>query len=363
MAEQEQTYIRTESEPLKEILTKLLMHYRVPEKDARVVSDVLVAADLRGIESHGVSRLISYYISRLKTGLIKADPAIKLTANQGATFQIDADNGLGHPPSYQAMEKCLELAEKYGVGMGSVKNSNHFGIAGYYSMMALEKNMIGICLSNAQPAILPTYAKQKVLGTNPISVAAPAGDKLPFVLDMATSIVPLGKIQVGARKKISIPEGWGADQEGHTTTDPAAVIEGGGLYPLGGPSETAGYKGYGLAAVVDIFAGVLSGSGFLSAVLNPNKSTDPCAVGHFMAAVKIDAFMEQETFKERMDAFIEELKTAPRIEGQEEVFVAGEKEFFKWEENQQKGVPILENVWEELTALCRELNVNPPGPC
>ncbi len=362
MAEQEQSYVRIEEEPLKQLVVELLKHYRVPENDAQIVSDVLVTADLRGIESHGVSRLLSYYISRLKTGYMKAEPAVKITANQGATFQVDADNGLGHPPSYRAMEKCLDLAEKYGVGLGSVKNSNHFGIAGYYSMMAIERGMIGICLSNAQPAILPTYARQKHLGTNPISVAAPAGDKLPFVLDMATSIVPLGKIQVSARKNISIAEGWGADHTGYTSTNPAAVLEGGGLYPLGGPAETAGYKGYGLAAVVDIFSGVLSGSGFLTSVLNPLKNDDPCQVGHFMAVVKINAFMEEEVFKNRMDAFIEELKTASKMEGQKEIFVAGEKEFYTWEENRQKGVPVLENVWEELTVLCRELNVSMPEP-
>ncbi len=360
MLENEQDYIRTDPEQLKAAVTGLLKRYQVPEDHARLVSDVLVAADLRGIESHGVGRLNSYYLQRLKKGLTKPDPEIKTIADLGATFVLDADNGLGHPPSYQAMEKCIELAERYGVGLGGVRNSNHFGIAGYYSMMALEKDMIGICMCNTQPAILPTYSRKKLLGTNPISIAVPAGDQYPYVLDMATSIVPLGKLQVHQRLGLPIPEGWGADGKGKTTTDPVAALEVGGLYPLGGPAETAGYKGYGLAAAIDIFSGVLTGTGFLTGVLPAQKSTEPCSIGHFMGAIKVDAFMEPGAFKERMDAFIHNLQNAPLAEDCEKIYVAGEKEFLQWEENMKKGAPVLPAVWSELLELCREHDLTPP---
>ncbi len=360
MGKEENTYIRVPAAGLREIAAGLLMEYDVPLDHAKIVSDVLVTADLRGVESHGVGRLFPYYISRLRQGYMNPRPSLQVSSSFGPIFRMDADNGLGHVACHRAMEKCLDLAGEHGIGLGGIKNSNHFGIAGYYSMMALRKGMIGICMSNTQPLVMPTYSKKRLLGTNPFSIAVPAGKSQPFVLDMATSVVPIGKIEVYRRKGLGIPPEWGADSLGRPTADPAEVFEGGGLFPLGGPAETAGYKGYGLSAAIDILSGVLTGSSFLAGVLNARIRPEPCGVGHFVAALKVEAFMELAEFGERMDEFIEELKTAPLADGCDKIYLAGEKEFAQWEINLRDGVPLHQEIWEELSSNCLKHNINLP---
>jgi len=353
-------YIKVPAQELQNLAARLLERYGVPPADAEIVSEVLVTADLRGIESHGLGRLYPYYISRLEQGALNPRPNLRLVRNFAATFLLDADNGLGHVACHRAMEKCIELAKIYGVGLGGVRNSNHFGIAGYYAMMALQEGMIGLCLSNAQPLVLPTHARKRLLGTNPISVAVPAGKSRPFVLDMATSVVTRGKIEVCLRKDLGIPPGWGADSQGKEASHPAQVLEGGGLFPLGGGAETAGYKGYGLSAVVDILSGVLTGSGFLSGVLSAALQAEPCRAGHFVAAFQVEALMDLDEFTGRMDSFIEELQNAPLAEGSDRIYVAGEKEFLLWEEHGKNGVPLHRKVWAELLDLCARHGVTPP---
>ncbi len=353
-------YVKVPAPELKLFAAKLLEKYHVPPSHAEIVSDILVAADLRGVESHGMARLYDYYLFRLEKGYMNPKPNLSMKKNFGATFLLDGDNGLGHVACHMAMEKCIELAKKYGVGMGGVKNSNHFGIAGYYSMMALQEGMIGICVSNSQPLVMPTYAKKRLLGTNPISLAFPAGESRPFVLDMATSVVPKGKIDVHKRKELTVPREWGADNLGLPTDDPGKILEGGGLFPLGGPAETAGYKGYGLSAAVDILSGVLTGSSFLAGVLNATQRPEPCGVGHFVTAMHVDAFMDLEEFKGRMDQFVEELRTAPLAEGCDHIYIAGEKEFARWEENMKEGVPVHKKVWTQLLGLCSQHGFTPP---
>ena len=360
MAKEAGEYVKVPALELKKAAAELLIKYNVPPSHADTVSDVLVTADLRGVESHGIARLYPYYISRLKQGYMNPQANPHIIGNFGATFNMDGENGLGHVACHTAMKKCIDLAREFGIGIGGIKNSNHFGIAGYYSMMALQEGMIGICISNSQPLALPTFSKKRLLGTNPLSIAVPAGKSQPFVLDMATSVVPIGKIEVHKRKGIKVPPEWGADSKGRATSDPAQILEGGGLFPLGGPEETGGYKGYGLSAVIDILAGVLTGSSFLSGVLNARVSPDPCGVGHFVAAIQADAFMDMTEFKGRMDQFIEELKTAPLAEGCDKIYIAGEKEFLQWEQNMRDGVPVHTKVWEELTSLCSEHDINIP---
>lgn len=363
MAKESKDYIKVPATTLKKIAAELLEEYNVPPDHASIVSDVLVTADLRGVESHGIGRLFPYYISRLQKGYMNPRPSLQISSNFGAIFSLDADNGLGHVACHTAMKKCIELAGKFGIGIGGIKNSNHFGIAGYYSMMALQEGMIGICISNSQPLALPTFSKKRLLGTNPLSIAVPAGKYQPFVLDMATSVVPIGKIEVYRRKELKVPPEWGADSHGRPTSDPAEIFEGGGLFPLGGPEETGGYKGYGLSAAIDILSGVLTGSSFLAGVLNARVRPEPCGVGHFVAALQVEAFMDMSEFKERMDRFIEELKTAPLADGCDKIYIAGEKEFSKWEKNLKDGVPIHRKVWEELTDLCIKHNIKPPETC
>ncbi|MEW6082559.1 MAG: Ldh family oxidoreductase [Bacillota bacterium] len=350
-------YVRIPAPELKKTVAELLEQYDVPPAHAGIVSDVLVSADLRGVESHGIGRLYSYYISRFEQGYMNPRPSLLISRNFGATFNLDGDNGLGHVACHEAMKKCIDLAGKFGIGLGGIKNSNHFGIAGYYSMMALQEGMIGICISNSQPLALPTFSKKRLLGTNPLSIAVPAGKSQPFVLDMATSVVPIGKIEVHRRKEIKVPSEWGADSHGLATSDPAQILEGGGLFPLGGPAETAGYKGYGLSAAIDILAGVLTGSSFLAGVLNARVSPEPTGVGHFVAAIQVEAFMDAAEFRARMDRFIAELKNAPLADGCEKIYIAGEKEFSQWEQNIKDGVPVHKKVRDELAALCLKHNI------
>ncbi len=341
------------------VVSEALQAYDVPSTDADITAEVCVSADLRGIESHGVARLIPYYLSGLELGHIEARPRSHIVSDLGAAFTLDADNGLGHPACHKAMKECISRANEFGVAIGGVKNSNHFGIAGYYAMMALDAGMIGVCLTNSRRLVMPTGARAAILGTNPISVAVPAGEYRPFVLDMATSVVPIGKVQVHARNDQSIPPTWGTDSAGHPTDDPQQIIDGGGLFPLGGPEETSGYKGYGLAAMVDIFSGVLTGASFLTGVLS-GSDPEPAGVGHFVAALRIDAMIDRDEFSGRMDQFIEELKTAPLAEGCDEVWVAGEKEHDAWQRNITGGVPVHAKVLEEIVELGDRLGISVP---
>jgi len=359
--EEDSKYLRVPALALKRLVAGLLEKYDVPPADAGIVSDVLVDADLRGVESHGVGRLLPYYIFRFQNGYMNSRPNLQVARSFGAVFNLDGDNGLGHVACHHAMQKSIELANKFGVGVGGIKNSNHFGIAAYYAMMALREGMIGICLSNSQPLTLPTYSRKRLLGTNPVSIAIPAGKSQPFVLDMATSVVPIGKIEVYRRKNLQVPPVWGADSQGNATPDPGKIFEGGGLFPLGGPAETAGYKGYGLSAAIDLLSGVLTGSNFLASVLNARVHPDPCGVGHFVAALKVEAFMDLEEFKERVDQFITELKNAPLAEGCDRIYIAGEKEFQQWEENMKNGVPVHEKVWADLSSLCAKHDMEIPA--
>jgi LDH2 family malate/lactate/ureidoglycolate dehydrogenase len=256
---------------------------------------------------------------------------------------------MGHVVGHQAMQRAIQKAREVGVGMATVRNSNHYGIAGYYAMMALPHDMIGISYTNSQPLVAPTYGRTPFLGTNPIAVAVPAGSQRPYVLDMATSIVPIGRVTVYQKAGKSIPEGWGIDHDGQVTTDPTEVIKGGALMPLGGIDIMRGYKGYGLALLVDIFSGVLAGASTGPEVGHPNQDI-PADVGHYFAAISVEAFRPVIDFKAHMDRLIQELKDAPKAVGHERIYIHGEKEFELAEKCQKEGVPIMVEVVEALKA-------------
>ncbi len=333
-------YLRYPIPALQEYVTRFFVQLGVPPADAGIAADVLVAADVRGVESHGVIRLNTYYGSRLRKGVMSPVTVISTVNETATTLALDAGNGLGQVAAFHAMNRCLAKAAESGVAMVTVRNSNHYGIAGYYAMMALPHQMIGISLTNSQPLVAPTYGSTRMLGTNPIAVAVPAGENRPYVLDMATSIVPIGRVTVYKEKGEPIPAGWGVDSTGRVTDNPQAVLQGGALMPLGGVDVMRGYKGYGLALLVDIFSGVLAGSGFGKSVANPSDPTS-ASVGHFFAAVRIDAFRLLADFQQDMDALITELKTAPREAGQERIYIHGEKEFEMAERCEREGVPLL----------------------
>ena len=317
-------------------------HWNVSDEDANLAADVLLAADMRGVNSHGLIRLGSYYGSRLRKGLMNPQAVLTVVKETATTLTIDAGNGLGHPAGVKTMRLCIQKAFNSGVALATVRNSNHFGIAGYYAMMALPKDMIGICFTNTAPFVAPTHGREAILGTNPIAVAVPANDHArPFVLDMATSIVSIGKVAVYQKEGRNIPSGWGVDAQGQVTENPAAVREGGALMPLGGPDILRGYKGYGLSLMVDIFSGVLSGAAFGENVGNAAQDKR-CNVGHFFGAIRIDAFRDPQEFKADMDTLLSQLRQAPKAAGEERIYIHGEKEFEKAELAAKEGVNLSE---------------------
>ena len=342
------------AEDLKDYSIRFFVRHGVSEEDARIAAEILVTADMRGVDSHGVIRLDSYYGSRLRAGVIDPKTPLTVLRETPTSLALDAGAGLGMVAGYHAMTRAIQKAQEIGLSMVTVRNSNHYGIAGYYAMMGLPHDMIGISFTNSQPLVAPTYGRSAVLGTNPIAVAAPAGRNRPYVLDMATSIVPIGRITVFHKAGRQIPEGWGVDQDGVITTDPGAVLEGGALLALGGSDILRGYKGYGLSLLVDIFSGVLSGS---STGTNVGSKTKPADVGHFFAAVRVDAFREIEDFKRDMDGLLEQLKNAPKAVGQERIYIHGEKEFELYERYEKEGVPLMSEVVKGMREVGEQVGV------
>lgn len=349
---------RVDAAKLERLVSDLLTAAGVPREDADIVGYVLTKTDLRGTESHGTARLSYYYLHNVRQGCINPTPNVATIAEGPSYLVVDADNGLGHPVAYRTMQRCIEKAKKSGVCCATVRHSNHFGAAGIYAMMALDHDMMGMAFTNSQPLTIPTFGRQRVLGTNPISLAAPAGVELPFVLDMATSVVPIGRVEVYRRRGEEVPYGWGADADGHPTTDPDKIMDGGGLMPLGGPAESGGYKGYGLAAMVDVLSGVLSGAAFLTGVLPPKLDRSGDAdVGHFFMALDVSAFRPIAEFHESMDAFVSQLKDSPKAVGQDRIYVSGEKEFLTEQDRRVNGIPLNLVVEEDLRSMCREMEV------
>jgi len=357
--------VQVQAEPLKGFCVRVFEKLNVPEEDARITADVLVTADLRGIDSHGVARL-RRYVNGLRDGMMIAQPQVQVLTETPATALIDGGAGLGQPPSYRAMQKAIQKARDYGAGFVTLRNSNHYGIAGYYAMMALEHDCIGISMTNAAVLVVPTFGRDAMLGTNPIAVAAPAGEERPFVLDMATSTVPRGKLEVYNRLEKPIPLGWATDETGTPTTDAGRVLEnfqqrvGGGLLPLGGAGELLrGYKGYGLALWVDVFCAVLSGAAYADLVYP--KASDgkplPSKIGHFFGAWRVDGFRPVDEFKAAMDDLQRRLKNAPKAGGQTRIYIHGEKEYEEAERLSREGIPLNPKVAADLRAIGEDVGV------
>jgi L-2-hydroxycarboxylate dehydrogenase (NAD+) len=357
--------LRVRAEPLKEFCVRVFQEMGVPEEDARITTDVLVAANLRGVDSHGVARL-RRYVNGLRDGMMLARPEVQVVTETPTTALIDAGAGLGQPVSYRAMEQAIDKARDLGAGFVTVRNSNHYGIAGYYAMMALAHDCIGISMTNAAVLVVPTFGRDAVLGTNPISVAVPAGQERPFVLDMATSTVPRGKLEVYNRLEKPLPLGWATDETGAPTIDTAGVLEnfiqraGGGLLPLGGAGELlGGHKGYGLSLWVDVFCAVLSGAAYADQVYpkTPDGKPLPSKIGHFFGAWRVDAFRPADEFKAAMDDLQRRLKEAPKAEGQTRIYIHGEKEYEEAERRSREGIPLNPKVAADLRAIGEELGV------
>jgi|WetSurMetagenome_2_1015567.scaffolds.fasta_scaffold178765_2 L-2-hydroxycarboxylate dehydrogenase (NAD+) len=358
------------AEPLKAFAARAMEELGVPAQDALIVADNLVAADLRGIPSHGVARL-RRYVKGIQDGIMKARPVVKTVVETPSTATIDAGGGLGQPVSSRAMKKAIEKALAVGSGFVAVRNSNHYGIAGYYAMMALEHDCIGISMTNADVLVVPTFARNAMLGTNPIAVAAPATREPAFVLDMATSTVPRGKLEVYRRQGKQMPMGWATDETGDPTEDAGRVLDnftsrrGGGLLPLGGAGELmSGYKGYGLALLVDVMCALLSGAAYANRVYPRNAEGKPLPadLGHFFGAWRIDAFRPPEEFKAEMDSLQRLMRQTPRaeaakVQGHDAIYIPGEKEHQRVVEQTARGIQLEAKVADDLKAIAKELGI------
>lgn len=326
------------------------------EQHADTAAQTLLAADLRGIDSHGVARL-SGYVRLWEVKRVNANPEIKIIHETPSTAVVDGDSGLGLVIAPYAMNIAIEKAKSVGTGWVSVQNSNHFGIAAQHAMMALQYDMIGIAMTNASPLVAPTFSIDKMLGTNPICVAAPSGNEPAFVADLATTTAANGKLEILQRKNRETPNGWVQDKEGNPSNDASILKKGGALLPLGGDREHGSHKGYALGAVVDIFSALLSGANYAPWVppfpaYVPMPAQQPGkGIGHFFGAMRIDAFRPAEEFKQHMDNWIAGFRNCKTIAGEEKVLVPGdpEREFEK--ERMENGIPLLDAVVADLKTL------------
>jgi L-2-hydroxycarboxylate dehydrogenase (NAD+) len=351
-----------DSEYLKDFTTQVFLAMGCPEDEATVAAECLNQADLRGVDSHGVARL-SGYIRLWELKRLNATPSMKIIHETPSTAVLDGDLGLGLVTAPHAMKIAIEKARIAGTGWVAVQNSNHYGIAGFHAMMALEHDMIGISMTNASPLVAPTFSKSRFLGTNPIAVAIPALTQPPFVIDMATTTVANGKLEVLQRKGMDAPIGWTQDKEGNPTTDAYSLKKGGSMLPLGGDRDHGGHKGYCLGAMVDIFSAVLSGANYgpwvppFVSFLDPPDNQVGKGIGHFLGAIRIDAFRSADDFKSEMDNWIKTFRNAETSVGQERVLIPGDPERELTEERKKSGIPLHDAVVSDLKELGGKFNL------
>jgi LDH2 family malate/lactate/ureidoglycolate dehydrogenase len=349
----------------QEFVTDAFVAVGVPRPDAEICTDVLLEADRRGIESHGVNRFKPIYIDRILGKIQKPVTNFEIARQTPTTAVVDGHDGMGQVIAYKAMELAINKAKEYGMGMVAVRNSTHYGIAGYYSSMAIKHNMIGITGTNARPSIAPTFGVENMLGTNPLTIGLPTDEEFPFNLDCATSITQRGKIEHFARTGQSTPEGMVIGRDGKPKTDSEQILKDlvsgeAALAPLGGiGEELAGYKGYGYATVVEILSAALAQGNYLKMLtgLDQNGNKVPFHLGHFFIAIDTEAFMGAEAFKKIAGNILRELRASKRAPGQERIYTAGEKEYLVWQERKDSGVPINQSVQKEFSEVRDLLNL------
>ncbi|MFP4457547.1 MAG: Ldh family oxidoreductase [Clostridia bacterium] len=338
----------------------------VPEEEAAVCADVLIESDKRGIESHGVNRFKSIYIDRIQAGIQKPTTKIDILREGPTTAVLDANHGMGMVVSHYAMNMAIEKAKQYGMGMVAVRNSTHYGIAGYYVTMATKENMIGMTGTNARPSIAPTFSVENMLGTNPLTIGLPTDEPFPFVLDCATSIIQRGKVEKWARNDEPTPKGTVIGSDGSALTDSnyilEALLEGEAAFaPLGGiGEELAGYKGYGYATVVEILSAALQSGNYLKMLtgIAEDGKRKPYGLGHFFMAIDTESFMGADEFKKTAGNILRELRSAKRAPGEEKIYTAGEKEYLARKKNKDKGVKLDSSLIKELKAVKEMLNID-----
>ena len=336
-----------------------------PTPQAELAAEVLSSADLRGIDSHGIARLIGY-VRLWEKGRLNTQPNTKIIHETPSTAVFDGDGGLGLVVAPSAMEIAMEKAQKVGTGWVSVRNSNHFGIAGYHAMLPLSRDMIGMAMTNASPLVAPTYAQERLLGTNPIAVAVPANEEPPFVADFATTTAANGKLEILQRKRQPTPFGWVQGKQGEQSNDPFEVAKGGALLPLGGDRDHGSHKGYCLGAWVDIFSAVLSGANYgpwvppFVAFLDPADQPVGKGIGHFLGAMRVDAFRPADEFKMHMDKWIKTFRQARTVDDEERVLIPGDQERKQEQLRRTEGIPLHPSVIDNLKELSAKFKVNFP---
>ena len=352
-------------ELVDDFMTAAFVKLGLPEEDARLCSDVLLESDRRGIESHGCNRFKPIYVDRIRQGILNPVTKIDILKETPTTAVLDANDGMGMVASKKAMDMCIEKARKYGMGMVAVRNSSHYGIAGYWTGLAEKENMIGITGTNARPSIAPTFGVENMLGTNPLTFAMPTDEEFPFSLDCATSIIQNGKIEYYARIGHDTPAGMVIGRDGSEMTDSAQILKDmrsqkAALAPLGGVGELfAGYKGYGYATVVELLCAALQSGMFLKDLdgKDENGKIRPYHLGHFFIAIDTEAFMGADAFKKTAGDILRGLRNSQKAPGQERIYTAGEKEHDVWMYRKDKGVPMTEAVQKEFIQLRDELGL------
>jgi len=343
-------------EYLRDFTEKVFLELGCSNDDARVITDVFMAAELRGLPSHGMIRIKDYF-ELWKADRINVRPNIMVVYETPCTAVVDGDNAIGMVAAEKSMKLAIEKANNCGTGWVSTRGSNHFGIAGYYAMMALAHDMIAITMTNANPLVAPTFSISKMLGTNPVAVAIPAGTRPPFIADFSTTPIARGKLAVASKKNEKVPFGYVQDRDGNPSDDPDILTRGGSMLTLGGDYEHGSHKGYCLSSVVDILTAVLSGANF-GPFVPPSVAYLPVlekqvgkGTGHFFGAMRIDAFQPADEFKRKMDEWIDTFKNARPSDGHEEVLIPGEPERRKEQKIMKEGIEVIPPIAKDLAEI------------
>lgn len=353
-------------ELMSQFMTDVFQAYGVPEEDAKICTDVLLESDRRGIESHGCNRFKPIYLDRIKNGTLLPKTKLDVVKETPTTVVMDANNGMGMVASYRMMEMLIEKAKVYGMAGGTIFNSTHYGIAGYWTTMAEKAGMIGITGTNARPSVAPTFGVEPMMGTNPLTFTMPTDEAFPFNFDCATSTIQNGKIEFYARSGKPTPAGLVVTESGDTMTDSQQILNNMragkcALLPLGGlGEETGGYKGYGFTTIVEILSAALSGGPYMKALNGKDEQgkNQMYRLGHFFLVINPEFFMGLDTFRKTAGGICRELRASEKAPGQERIYTAGEKEYLAWQERKDKGVPVGEAIQREFTALRDECGLN-----
>ncbi|MFX1350529.1 MAG: Ldh family oxidoreductase [Promethearchaeota archaeon] len=351
-------------ETLNNFMKEVFMKLDVPEDHAKIIADVLITSDLRGIDSHGIQRCKMYY-DRIKQGIYNPKTNIKVIRDDKTTAVLDGGCGMGHVIAYKAMKLAIKKAKKYGLGAVAVRNSTHFGIAGYYSLMAVKEGMIGFVTTNTRPAVPPTFGTEPMLGTNPLTYGTPTDEDFPFLIDCATSIIQRGKVEVYNRLHKPLPEGVTMSTNGNSKTDPNIILNklvnrSAALLPLGGMGEeTSGHKGYGYATFAEILSSALQDGVYLKDTAGViEDGQEKLKVGHFFLVINIQNFISIDRFKEITGNIMRELRSSKKIPGKEKIYTAGEKEYYSELERRNIGIPINKSVHKDISAMQKELGLD-----